>query len=49
MKKLVIEFSFPNKYDYTEVLSVITEGICDQDKELADKTEYVVREVKVNA
>ena len=32
--KVTIEFEYPRSYDRDYVVSVITEGICDQDQEL---------------
>jgi len=42
--KVTIEFEYPRSYDRDYVVSVITEGMCDQDQKLADRTNYKIVE-----
>lgn len=42
MKKLVIQFEFPEVYEHKEVLETINGAISDMDKMLADNLTYTI-------
>ena len=46
MKKIIIQFEFPNSYDYDEVVNEINGSITDMNEELANKLSYTILERK---
>ena len=46
MKKLVIQFEFPDEYDHNEVVDEINGSITDMNQELADELSYTILERK---
>lgn len=46
MKKVTIQFEFPNKYDHDEIVNEINGSLTDMNEELAEQITYTILERK---